>query len=399
MNPNSNTPTAPRVPELDGLRGLAILLVVFYHYISGGFTPEGGLLDRFIRNFFPLTWTGVDLFFVLSGFLIGGILIDCRNAENYFKTFYIRRICRILPLYFFWLALFFILPWWFSPRIHPEWYATVFTQEIPHFPKWGYVFFLQNIYAAQTSLFGPYWMAVTWSLAIEEQFYLLLPLVIWFVPSRKLPGVLISLIMFVPAIRLFFYLYHPAVYVYTLLPCRADTLLLGVLCAYLIRQEKSRCWLEKRGRQLYLMLVVLLLGAGGLTVFARKQDMFAFMNSFELVSFGYTWLAFLYACLLLIVITAKKGLIAGIMRLRLLRYFGIIAYGIYLIHFPINFLAHGLILGKEPQIKSPLDAVVTLVAFLTTLLMATLSWRFLEKPIIGWGHSFSYINKNIRPAK
>lgn len=325
--------------------------------------------------------------------------MDFRSTENYFKTFYIRRICRIFPLYFFWLSLFVILPWLFAPHFPPEWYAKVFTQDKHLFPGWSYIFFLQNFYTAKTSLFGPHWMAATWSLAIEEQFYLLLPLVIWLVPSRKLPGALIFLILFVPAIRLYFYLFHPAIYVYTLLPCRADTLLLGVMCACLVRQEKSRGWLKKGRGQLHLMLVVLLLGSGGLTVLARKQGISAFMNSFELVTFGYTWLALLYTCLLLIVMTAQSGLIARLMRFRLLRRLGMIAYGIYLVHVPINYLAHGIILGRETTIKNSLDAIVTLMAFLTTLLVATISWRYFEKPIIGWGHSFSYTGKNIRPAR
>ena len=399
MNLRFDIKSNVRIPELDGLRGLAILSVVFYHYIASGFAPPGGLLDRFIRNVFPLTWTGVDLFFVLSGFLIGGILMDCRNTENYFRTFYLRRVCRIFPLYFLWLSLFFILPWLFAPRFPPDWYRTVFSEQIPRFPQWGYFFFLQNFYVAQTTLFGPFWMAPTWSLAIEEQFYLLLPLMIWLVPVRKLPGTLIALILLVPALRVYFYLYHPALFTYVLLPCRADTLLLGVLCDCLVRQERSRCWLEKRRGQLHLALVVLLLGAGGLTVLSKQQTNPVFFNSFELATFGYTWLAMLYACLLLGVVIAQKGLIAGVMRLRWLRQLGTIAYGVYITHVSILYLTYGLILGKEPEIKDALDVVVTAVAFLTTLLIAAISWRFLEKPIIGWGHSFSYTKMNIRTAQ
>jgi peptidoglycan/LPS O-acetylase OafA/YrhL len=87
-----------RVPELDGIRGLAILLVIFWHYVSapGALMPNdtlGGILFRVGA----LTWSGVDLFFVLSGFLIGGILIDAKASPSYFKTFYVRRTFRILP--------------------------------------------------------------------------------------------------------------------------------------------------------------------------------------------------------------------------------------------------------------------------------------------------------------
>src|SRR3984893_13519432 len=92
----------PRIPELDGLRGFAILLVVSIHY----FYDPGANLPKslhYLQSLFALGWTGVDLFFVLSGFLIGGILLEVRTSSNYFKTFYIRRFFRIVPLYYLWL--------------------------------------------------------------------------------------------------------------------------------------------------------------------------------------------------------------------------------------------------------------------------------------------------------
>ena len=94
------------MPELDGLRGIAILLVLIYHYIVDILVVEPGSTGAFLLTCVRLSWSGVDLFFVLSGFLIGGILIDNRLSQNYFKAFYVRRICRIFPLYFFWLFLF-----------------------------------------------------------------------------------------------------------------------------------------------------------------------------------------------------------------------------------------------------------------------------------------------------
>ena len=93
-----------RIPQLDGLRGVAIALVVVFHYVN--FAVESGApgwVKLLIRPT-SLGWSGVDLFFVLSGFLIGGILLDARESRNYFRVFYRRRACRILPLYFAFLA-------------------------------------------------------------------------------------------------------------------------------------------------------------------------------------------------------------------------------------------------------------------------------------------------------
>src|SRR5579862_7509574 len=167
-----------RIQELDGVRGLAILLILIDHYIYGSLgqyrdTPLGAI----IRDVFPLSWSGVDLFFVLSGFLIGGILMDHRDSTDYFKTFYIRRACRILPIYFIWIILFFSIAWLFSSHASSGWYAEEF-RRIPHLPDWRYFFFLQNFNMATTNDFGPVWTGITWSLCIEEQFYLLMPLII-----------------------------------------------------------------------------------------------------------------------------------------------------------------------------------------------------------------------------
>src|SRR5260370_30559316 len=100
------TPLNRRIPELDGLRGLAILLVLVFHYISQeGVLPSGSFGDR-LQRLVIMGWTGVDLFFVLSGFLIGGILMDVRGSPSYFKTFYIRRFFRIVPIYYLWIILY-----------------------------------------------------------------------------------------------------------------------------------------------------------------------------------------------------------------------------------------------------------------------------------------------------
>src|ERR1700687_4769637 len=95
-----------RIPELDGLRGMAILLVLVAHYFAVPGTRAASLLNGY---WFRLGWTGVDLFFVLSGFLIGGILLEVRDSPNYFRTFYARRFFRIIPLYFAWILIYVVL--------------------------------------------------------------------------------------------------------------------------------------------------------------------------------------------------------------------------------------------------------------------------------------------------
>ena len=376
-----------RIPELDGIRGLAILLVVLYHYYYLPFTPTHGLA-AFIRNSTALAWTGVDLFFVLSGFLIGGILIDHRDSENYFKSFYIRRICRILPIYFLWLALFFIVARLFSASASTIWYAMEFGQ-VPHCPKWGYFLFLQNFWIAKMNDFGGFWIGATWSLCIEEHFYLLAPLAIWLLPPRKLPAVLVLLVLSTLVLRFILYLYCPSIFLYPFSPCRADGLLLGVLCACLVRNVSFCDWAGRQRQWLYLTFALLFCGMVYLTVISSGKTWTSNINSFEIATGGFTWIALFYACFILIVVTAKTGVFARATRNRGLRHFAAISYCIYLIHVGVQGLMYHWILGNDSS-RTFLDVVANLLAFLMTWLLAVLSWRFLEKPLIDWGHSFVY---------
>ncbi len=386
-----------RIPELDGVRGVAILMVVGLHYIR--FPQESSAwFIKLSSAVVMFGWSGVDLFFVLSGFLIGGILMDNRNASNYFRTFYVRRACRIFPLYFFWLALYYVLPL-ILPRGFPG-YSECFGWEISHFPKWGYIFYLQNFYAAATSNMGPLWMAATWSLAVEEQFYLVLPAVLWIILPRKPLPILIVLIALVPAFRIYMYLFHSSYLLFLLFPCRADSLLLGVLCAYLLRQESVYTWLLRNKMALYALFLCLLLPIGYLISLGYGNGIKRVLDSFELGSFGFTAIALFYACFIMIALVDKTGIIARLLRIRLLRHFGSIAYGIYLIHLAIRGIVGELILGAGASGSSILlQDLVAIPAFLATWLLAVMSWKYFERPIVQWGHSFRYKMDKAVPEK
>src|SRR5215831_9167674 len=95
-----------RISELDGLRGVAVAMVLLWHFVGTTISPDLGALSRIVSNVFLFGRTGVDLFFVLSGFLIIGILADRRESDAFFAPFYLRRAARILPPYFLLLAVF-----------------------------------------------------------------------------------------------------------------------------------------------------------------------------------------------------------------------------------------------------------------------------------------------------
>jgi peptidoglycan/LPS O-acetylase OafA/YrhL len=153
-----------RIPELDGLRGFAILLVILCHYVGN---PDNAPLGYFAHRFllcFSVGWSGVDLFLVLSGFLIGGILLDARGSPHYFRAFYMRRVFRILPIYYLWTLLFaaaVITVLVFFPGYHG-----VSSHDLLRVPV--QLLFLQNIFIGMPP-FTWTWFVVTWSLAIEER--------------------------------------------------------------------------------------------------------------------------------------------------------------------------------------------------------------------------------------
>ena len=165
--------SSQRMPVLDGIRGIAILLVMSFHFwivgIAGGSRPW----ERVYGDVAGMGWIGVDLFFVLSGFLITGILYDSRNAIHYFRVFYGRRTLRIFPLYYGALACFFLIGPFVLAHLHVSTLAGMQSAAAAKFFSWTY---LLNWYEGSMG-----WDAVAhplqhfWSLGIEEQFYLLCP--------------------------------------------------------------------------------------------------------------------------------------------------------------------------------------------------------------------------------
>jgi len=158
-----------RLRELDGVRGLAIVSVLLWHFFvmphvlsPAAPAPAGAM---YLVTALSLTWAGVDLFFALSGFLIAGILLDTKGAPNFLRGFYLRRVFRIYPIYWVVMVLAFAVP---LLADHLELVA----------PPAVYAVLLQNFWMATSRSFGGDSLGVTWSLSIEEQFYLVLPAIV-----------------------------------------------------------------------------------------------------------------------------------------------------------------------------------------------------------------------------
>src|SRR6476660_4309501 len=160
---NGDTRLRARVPELDGLRGLAILLVLVFHFISQEGSTAPHSFASHLQRIVAMGWTGVDLFFVLSGFLIGGILMDVRTSPAYFRTFYIRRFFRIIPIYYVWIVLYILLLRFAGAFVRAHSNSGVMPPT--GVPIYLHFLFLQNLgLAALVGLAGA-WFGHTWSLA------------------------------------------------------------------------------------------------------------------------------------------------------------------------------------------------------------------------------------------
>jgi peptidoglycan/LPS O-acetylase OafA/YrhL len=407
--PRESLDFSRRIPELDGLRGVAILLVLFYHYFQ-----SSTLLPGFLSALGRLSWSGVDLFFVLSGFLIGGILLDARESPNYFKAFYVRRACRILPIYAATLAIFWIARSLFDFELSTN-TALLWLFSRP-FSWYFYATFTQNLSMAYHANLGPAWLGATWSLAVEEQFYLTLPFLIRYVRPRRLPYLLSVVIVFAPIFRalLRIYLAHGEVGGLVLMPSRADGLMLGVVAAFFLRSEKGWQTVVARKNLLYIAQAILLCGmlwmsvksralpdsylaesstvtgpAAATTSITTGQTLGLYFRA-ALSSLNYTWIALFYLCMLLIAITQSQSLLARTLRSSGLISIGLIAYGVYLFHEPVLGLSYAFTRGTLPQIIDYSTFAITFCALLFTLGVAKVSWVCFEKPLVRLGHGYRY---------
>jgi peptidoglycan/LPS O-acetylase OafA/YrhL len=371
-----------RIPELDGLRGIAILLVLLVHFLS---VPGGGLaspLSRFQR-LFSLCWIGVDLFFVLSGFLIGSILLNARKSPSYFRTFYIRRFFRIVPLYYIWIFGYVLLVATAGTQLSSH----EATTPQAHLSLARQFFFVQNFTFDQNLGLAFAWFAATWSLAVEEQFYLVSPFLVRFLSTRSLSIVMGSAVLAAPFIRFYVrsHMSHGALMAYALTPCRVDDLAFGMLVAIAWRNPSMRQWLSSHVTATQCLLGFLFIGVIGWWKWATD----GFGSAMQLV--GYTWIGLFFSVLLLAVLVRPTSLLGWVTRMRWLRELGKVAYCVYIIHLTANLFCHILITGNAPQISNWSGAFATFCAVLLTYAIAKLFWIVLENPLLKYGHEFRYL--------
>jgi peptidoglycan/LPS O-acetylase OafA/YrhL len=332
---------ARRIPQLDATRGIAILVVMFHN--------ERDALPSHLQAIFASGWMGVDLFFVLSGFLITGILLDAKGSDGFFRNFYARRCLRIWPLYYALILFMFVA----VPLLRPAQGAMIFERSSPW---WAYPFYLQNfLVPVATKAVGP--LGVTWSLAIEEQFYLLWPLAVRYLSRSRLRWVCIAVVLASPLVRL--YLSGHDVYLYSNLFCRLDGLMAGAFFATMVREPDF----ESR-RYMNIAWAVL---AGALPLALATDG-----RGEQWIVYSLSVLA--SAALVYLALFSSARWLQRMLASRALVFTGTISYGLYLLH-KIPFDAvKGRALGPP--------ALVFAVALAATYLLASASWYLFERPFL-----------------
>jgi len=373
-----------RLIELDGLRGFALVMILVFHAVSQeGAYPSGTFL-HYLQRSFAMGWTALDLFFVLSGFLIGGILMDARASHFYFKTFYVRRVFRIVPVYFAWVLLY-VLSAAFAAGLVVRFSNTGLRPPLD-FSIWSHFLFLQNSFDFHYHGLAGAWFGHLWSLAVEEQFYLLAPLAVRVIPPRHLKWVLGAVVLAAILTRFYlrFAVHMPLELLTTRTVSRMDSLATGMLVAILVRSESGQRWLGQNLSTLRAILALLAAGALGFFLFSFGS------NTPGMQTIGFTWMAAFYAAVLLLAVQNRSGWLAGFLRMPLLLELGSVSYCVYLVHLVSNVSLHALVFHHAPRISTPASALVTLVAVFLAYGVAKLSWICFEGPLQRRGHAYKY---------
>lgn len=358
-----------RISELDGVRGIAVLLVIVYHAVL--FNPS---LESYLPAMTPYAHAGVDLFFVLSGFLITGILLGTKDRRGYFRNFYAKRAMRIWPLYYLLLAITFVVVPLLASHVN---LASGESDLIHGQSRWAYLLLIQNwLYRIDS---GPKLLSMTWSLAIEEQFYILWPALVALCKPKKL-GYILCFVVILSAPFRFWAGAHgfTGEEIYRMTWFRLDGLALGSLMALWTRDESFDL-----ARSLRFGLAALTVGVLG----------FFFSPPWLLdtaVSFGCAGL--LTTALWCAITRSPAGVI---FRLSGLRFLGLISYCLYLVHQPMYYALAGIAKNHFGRFNATVNVGVMVAGFAASVAIATLSWYAFESQILKFKNRLEYRDETL----
>ena len=380
------SPLRGHLPVLDGVRGLAVLLVMAFHF---GRFRAAILPDRAFQMVVESGWAGVDLFFVLSGFLITGILFDAKGRAAYFRNFYTRRALRIFPLYYAYLILFILV----LPRAMPGAYdAIVGAQEW----FWAY---LSNIRVAREGWFsGPSRVGNHfWSLAVEEQFYLVWPAVVFWCGRRRLMQLCAGAFVVALAFRIGLVVFdaRPAAG-YVLLPARLDALAAGSFLALAAREPGG---LERLARRAAVAGPIAALVLAGIFVWRRGL----YFTDVATQTAGFSAFAIAFGALVIWLVGRPESRASRALAHPGMRFWGKYSYALYVVHPVAGMLvgARGIVTTRLPTVFGshiPASLAVIAIKIAASTAIALVSWHVMEKHFIRLKDRFPYGQDRPRAA-
>ena len=360
--------------QIDGLRGIAVLLVTIYH-LGLTYHGDGVFSNVVIASILQMGWMGVDLFFVISGFLITSILLETRHEPHYFRNFIMRRTLRIWPLYYAWLLLLIVIaPAILSPV--PE-----ELQRLADKQAWFWAYGANWLFALEGG-FNLTPCGYFWSLAVEEQFYLLWPLVIRYTPEGRLPVVCSAMLLGSLGLRLLLAaLGVGESSLYTITFTHLDSIAAGSLLAVLARQPR---WLERvKGASTPLLL-------GGLAALLLVRNFDSSFKFWEpaMARYGLACVALVGAMLLVKAhFNSRSTWYRGLLSTRALVATGRYSYALYLTHVPVGVQIEKMTSHWLANAVSTADydlryALQAGGALLLSWLLSMMSWHLFEKHIL-----------------
>ena len=361
-----NEYTIKHNPHLDGLRGIAILMVVLYHYGSGFFIFDYG-------------WAGVDLFFVLSGYLLTGRIFSNIVDKKIIWKYYINRALRIVPLYFLTLTVFFFV-----------WFTFASTENIKNAPLYKthlfefYAFLTNWIFLTNTSNAYLY-LKHLWSLSVEEQFYLTFPIIFLIFKSKKkllVSGLIIVSIVLFSRCLYFYNLENKSSFleIYRNTFFRLDSFFWG-FNLYMFKESRVYQNINKHIKMIIVFSLLIIISGSFFSGTLRTSAFFA--------TIGFTANAILFASMIVIVEEKKENLLKKITSFKYLQKMGKISYGFYIFHWPMYLFIITLFgyLNKKTnthinQIQAQI--IISLTSFTFSYIISILSFKYFESFFLKW---------------
>lgn len=356
-------PLSLHISELDGVRAIAIWMVLIGHLYWGFSVPPDTYdgMPRLIYQVISHGWLGVDLFFILSGFLISGILIDSKQKKNYFRTFYWRRVLRILPIFY---LCIFVMSFFYGN-------AAYFLLS---------VLFLAN-FAEGFGVQTPHGPGVFWSLCVEEHFYLLWPFLVRYLSRRNLTILAVLIVAITPALRWLGVIRGMSIdmEVYSYSWFRFDGLAMGALLAIWTRSRLATL------RNSLCLAGLMVIGSGVIAIVGLPYGIMG--KTAVGVGLRYTQVILVFGAFILAVIALRGTLATSLLRTKFTDLSGKLSYCLYLVHLSVGDVVYRLTVAHNEKLYTrfgsfgwvTLRGIIILVA---SFAIALLSQRFIEGPFL-----------------